>query len=665
MQSVATMRTDEEKVAGGGKGTTGCLLHPQAEKEAPMKTNRLLRLLMVSPLVICTSGVVMAANVSVNPEREVYFGTTHGHSSWSIDAFGLGNQKSGPEDGYRFARGEAVSHMGGKKVRLKIPLDFFCMTDHSEMMGTAPMMTEEGSAVYDTPTAKLTRAGKSTEAFTQIAGAIAAGKALPGFGSPELSASVWQKVVDNAEKYYEPGEFTTFVAYEWTSMPGQANMHRNVIFRDTKVPKVPFTALESTRPEDLWSAMETWRGFGATVMAISHNGNASIGKMFSPLDSDGNFITKEYSERRLANEPLHEAGQTKGVSMAHPQFSPNDEYANFELWNYHITTGHPIPAMRGNYVREAWKMGLGLKRIIGVNPFKMGVEGGSDTHSSINPFEEFNFTGSHALQDNTAEKRRNGMPGQRLGVKGGSMFLNPGTLGGVWAESNTREAIYDAMARKETYATSGTRIKVRFFGGYDFENDLLDKKDWLKTAYRDGVPMGGDLADNPTGRSVPKFAVWAMKSPLSGNLDRIQVIKLWTDGVIDYERIHDVALSDGRKVDPATGRAPHVGNTVDVKTATYTNDIGDTELKTVWTDPEFDPAQDAVYYVRVLEIPTPRWTTYDAVALGLPPSEMVPATIQERAWTSPIWYAGVYQKHKVEPGAYSSTGHKIVEPKSK
>ena len=574
--------------------------------------------------------------VESNPEKDVFFGTTHGHSNWSIDAFGLGNQKSGPEDGYRFARGEAVSHMGGPKVQLKQPLDFYMMTDHSEMMGTAPMLLQKGSALYDTPVAKLVQQGKATEAFTAISGAIAKGEALPGFGDPKVGKSIWKKVVANAEKYNEPGKFTTFVGYEWTSLPGNANMHRNVMFRDAIVPELPFTALDSDRAEDLWSAMEGWRKSGSTVFAISHNGNASIGKMFSPLDSDGNFITAEYAKRRLLNEPLHEAGQVKGVSMAHPQFSPNDEWANFELWNYHLPSGAPLPAQRANYVREGWKMGLSLEKIIGINPFKVGVEGGSDSHSTINTFEEFNNQGNHAGMDNTAEKRRNGMPGQRLGVKGGNMFLNPGTLTGAWAESNTRGAIYDAMENKETYATSGTRIQVRFFAGYDYPKNLLKKKDWVKTAYAGGVPMGSDLLAK--GKASPKFVVSALKSPHSANLDRIQIIKLWTDGILDHEKIYDVALSDGRKVDVKTGKAPAVGNTVDLKTAKYTNDIGDVELSTVWSDPDFDASQNAVYYVRVLEIPTPRWSTYDAVKLGLPPSDMVPATIQERAWTSPIWY---------------------------
>ena len=311
-------------------------------------------------------------------------------------------------------------------------------------------------------------------------------------------------------------------------------------------------------------------------------------------------------------------------------------------------------------------MGLSLERVIGVNPYKFGVEGGSDTHSTINTFEEFNWQGNHGLINNTAKKRRFASGGQsKLAPIGGNLYLNPGTLTGAWAESNTRGPIYDALMRKETYATSGTRIKVRFFGGYDYADDLLKKKDWVKAAYKGGVPMGADLAPNPTAKAVPKFAVWVLKSPLSGNLDRIQIIKLWTDGFMDYEKIYDVALSDGRKVDPKTGKAPPVGNTVDVKTAKYTNDIGDAELMAVWSDPDFDPATSAAYYVRVLEIPTPRWSTYDAVALGLPPSDMVPATIQERAWTSPIWYAGVTGKKAGEAGAHITphTGHLPVDPK--
>lgn len=588
-------------------------------------------------LTLVLTGI--GSTVAVSEERgndQLLFGTLHGHSSWSIDAYGLGN-RSGPEDAYRFARGEQVNDASGDPVKLKMPLDFFMLSDHAEMLGTAPKLTEKGSPVYNTPVAKLVQAGKATEAFTMISGAIISGEPLEGLGDPKVAASLWESYVEFSEKYNEPGKFTAFVGYEWTSLPGGANMHRNVIFRDGKVPSVPFTAMDSDKPEDLWTAMESWREQGMTVFAMSHNGNASLGKMFSFTDSEGNFIDKEYAQRRKLNEPLHEAGQVKGVSMAHPQFSPNDEFADFELWNYYLPAGVPVPPLRANYVREAWKMGLQLKKVIGENPFMFGLKGGSDTHGTINTFEEFNNRGNHSLMDNTAQKRMFAKAGQSESVEGGSLFLNPGTLTGVWVARNERGSIFDALRRRESYATSGTRIKLRMFAGYDYDDNLLSKSDWVDQAYAGGVPMGAEL---PLGDRPPRIAVWAMKSPVSANLDRIQVVKLWTDGIRDHEKIYDVALSDGRSPDSTTGEVPPVGNTVDLENATYSNDIGAAELKALWTDPDFTPGEEAVYYVRVLEIPTPRWSTFDAVALGVEPADTVPAVLQERAWSSPIWLVG-------------------------
>ncbi len=566
-------------------------------------------------------------------DDQVYFGTLHGHSSWSIDAYGLGNRR-GPEEAYRFARGEQADDTAGNPVQLKEPLDFFMLSDHAEMLGTAPLLTQKGSAVYDTPVAKLVQEGKATEAFTMISGAIISGKPLEGLGDEKVGKSIWQHYVEIANSYNDPGKFTTFVGYEWTSLPGGANMHRNVIFRDDKVPAIPFTAMDSDKPEDLWSAMESWRDQGMTVFAMSHNGNASLGKMFAFTDSDGKFITKEYAARRNLNEPLHEAGQVKGVSMAHPQFSPDDEFADFELWNYYLPAGAPVPPLRTNYVREAWKMGLGLKHTVGANPFMFGLKGGSDTHGSINTFEEFNNRGNHSEMDDTPQKRYFAKAGQSESVEGGSLFLNPGTLTGVWADENARGPIFDALQRRESYATSGTRIRLRAFASNDFPRNLLSKKDWVDKAYEKGVPMGGELN---TGGKKLQMAVWAEKSPHSANLDRIQIIKLWTDGIRDYEKIYNVAASGDRKPDPKTGKIAPVGNTVDIKTATYTNDIGAATLSALWTDPDYHPDQEAVYYVRVLEIPTPRWSTYDAVKLGVEPADTVPATLQERAWSSPIW----------------------------
>ena len=564
----------------------------------------------------------------------ILFGTTHGHSNWSIDAFGVGNQTLGPEGAFKFARGDKVKHLNGNEVQLKRPLDFFMLSDHAEMMGTGPGLNDEQSLVYDTPIGKLVRAGKGTEAFTMIGNAIISGEPLEGLGDPGIARSMWKEYVLIADHYNDPGTFTTFPGYEWTSLPGGANMHRNIIFRSSNVPEVPFSVMDSDRAEDLWSAMEGWREQGIEVFAISHNGNGSLGKMFGLLDSDGSLITKEWAIRRNRNEPQHEAGQVKGVSMAHPMFSSNDEFANFEIWNRVVPNGGPISPMRGNYVREGWKIGLGTKyQLDGVNPYMLGLGGGSDSHATINTFEEFNNQGNHVF-DNTPEQRRSGPPGQSLGKPGDNLYLTPGTLTGVWVAKNDRGHIFDAMERRESYATSGTRIKVRFFAGYDFPNDMTSKAGWVNRAYASGVPMGGELAlqEKPI-----RIAVHAMKDPDGANLDRIQVIKLWSDGYSEYEKIYEVALSGERRPNPKTGTVPPVPNTVDVTQATYTNEHGATQLQAVWTDPDFVAGQDAVYYARVLEIPTPRWSTYDAVELGLPPSDKVPATIQERAWTSPIW----------------------------
>ena len=562
------------------------------------------------------------------------FGTTHGHSNWSIDAFGIGNQALGPEVAFEFARGDKVTHLNGNEIQLQRPLDFFMLSDHAEMLGTAPGLVQEGSSVYDTPIGELVRAGKGTEAFTMIGDALVSGEPLEGLSEPAIAKSLWKEYVETADRYNQPGVFTTFPGYEWTSLPGGANMHRNIIFRSSRVPEIPFSAMDSDHAEDLWTAMEEWRKDGIEVFAISHNGNGSMGKMFGLLDSDGSFITREWAIRRNANEPQHEAGQVKGVSMAHPMFSPRDEFADFEIWNRMVPNGAPVPALRGNYVREGWKIGLGMKdQLDGINPYMLGVGGGSDSHATTNTFEEFNNQGNHVF-DNTPEQRRNGLPGQSLGRPGDNLFLSPGTLTAVWVSRNGRGEIFDAIRRRESYATSGTRIKVRLFGGYELPADLFEQPGWINVAYENGVPMGGDLAL----REKPfQIAVQAMKDPDGANLDRIQIIKLWSDGYQEYEKIYDVAVSDTSRSDPKTGVVSPVPNTVDVSKATYSNEHGAKQLQTLWTDPDFQPGQEAAYYARVLEVPTPRWSTYDAVALGLPPSDKVPATIQERAWTSPVW----------------------------
>jgi hypothetical protein len=456
--------------------------------------------------------------------------------------------------------------------------------------------------------------------------------------------TVWKRIQANAETFNEPGKFTTFIAYEWTSMPQGDNLHRNVIFRGTKVADLPFSAMDSTKPEHLWSYLEEWRAKGADNLAISHNGNLSGGRMFQLVDSWGAPLDAAYAARRNLNEPLHEAMQLKGTSMTHPSFSPNDEWANFEILPVSLHTWQRIEQQRTSYVREAYKFGLQFQQQIGANPFKFGLEGGGDDHGSAHTWEEFNYHGGHAGLDATPKERLTAtipLPGAEPLVLA---QLSAGGITGLWAESNTRDAIFDALRRKETFGSSGVRIKPRFFGSFKYPQDLVTQKDWVKTAYANGVPMGGDLTLDvgATPKStVPTFAVHALRDPNSAPLQRIQIIKGWTKGGELYDKVFDVACSDGGKVDPKTHRCPDNGATVDIKTCEISTGKGDAELAATWTDPEFDMTVPAFYYLRVLENPVCRWSTRDANRLGMKPLDIVPATIQERIWTSPIWYTPV------------------------
>ena len=453
--------------------------------------------------------------------------------------------------------------------------------------------------------------------------------------SPEVAGTIWKQIVANADKYYQPGKFTTFVAYEWSSSPDNRNLHRNIIFKDTKkVPGIPFSSLDSDHPEDLWNWMDTQRKAGNELLAISHNANLSDGIMFPlEVDSKGRPIDAAWAQERVNNEPLSEIHQLKGTSETTPMLSPNDEFADYELLNYLLGGVERTPKIHGSYIREAWQNGLAMQDSRGYNPYKMGVVGASDSHNTASGYSQSDYFGGHGVVDPTPEIRVSGKKEQGLNPG----LLSSAGMGGVWAEENTRESIFAAMQRKETFGTSGVRVKVRLFGGWDFKPDVLNEKEWVKTGYAKGVPMGSDLKQKAG--QAPTFIVWAVKDPDDANLDRIQIIKGWTRSGQIFEKIYDVAWSGSRKPDPVTGRVPAVGNTVDVKNATYTNTIGAVELKKVWRDPEFDPSLHAFYYVRVLQIPTPRWTTYDAKKLGVPPPPWVAATVQERAWTSPIWYA--------------------------
>jgi Protein of unknown function (DUF3604) len=585
------------------------------------------------------ASTIFIANASAqkNPERNAYFGQTHQHTSWSLDAYIIGNTMNGPEDAYKYAIGEPVKHPAGYMVKISRPLDFQGVTDHAEYAGTMSLANDPTSPISKLPIAAKLRAKTPQEVnavFSFLAGSIAKQQPVKELLSPEVAGTVWKQNNIIADKYNRPGKFTTFCSYEWTSMPNNQNMHRNVFFKDcAKVPELPFSALNSDKAEDLWVWMNGQRKAGNELLAISHNANLSNGIMF-PIDVDGKGrpIDSAWAQERMANEPLTEIKQVKGTSETHPDLSPNDEFANYEIMNYLIGIDNSSAKLIGGYARQAYLDGLAMQDSRGYNPYKFGLVGAGDSHNGVTNYTQWNYFGNHGLMDGTPKTQLAGE------VNSGMNILETGTSGlaGVWAEENTRASIFSAMQRKETFGTSGVRIKVRLFGGWEYGQEALKQKDWVKLAYAGGVPMGGDL---PAAKGkAPSFIVQAVKDPEDGNLDRIQIIKGWTKNGQTFEKIYDVAWSGDRKVDPATGKLAPVENTVDIMTASYTNTTGAVELKQVWTDPEFDPALQAVYYARVLQIPTPRWSTYAARKLGVLPPSNVAATVQERAWTSPIWY---------------------------
>ncbi|MBI4164533.1 MAG: DUF3604 domain-containing protein [Acidobacteria bacterium] len=594
--------------------------------------------------------------VKVNPLRDAYYGDLHLHTGYSFDAFALDSGIT-PDDAYRFARGESVNFFG-KEVKCSTPpLDFLAVTDHAENIGVLNTLDDPNSPLSQSGFGRQVRK-EGIKVVGKIVVQLFDGvKHLSSVADVKIETvntaaqTAWQREIAFANRNYVPGKFTTFIGYEWTSQPGMQNLHRNVIFRGDKAPN-PFTAYNSQRPEDLWGWLEKIRKQGYEALAIPHNANASNGLMFDWVDSAGKPIDQAYAEERVANEPLVEIVQQKGQSETHPSLSPNDEFSNFEIMDFERAFRKDNSSkLGGSYVRDALGRGMEVaQRAGGVNPFKYGFVGASDIHTGLSESSENAQAETYvkesvrqlterqkALSEGTAEQLKAILPSETATFVNRYEMGSPG-LTGVWAEENTRESIFAALRRKETFATSGTRLKLRFFGGWEYGSGLLKEVAWVKAAYSGGVPMGGDLPPQPTGKKAPKFAMWAVKDPNDANLDRLQVVKVWLDNGKHFEKVYDVALSNGRKVDPETGKAPSVGNTVDPRTATYTNTIGATELSAVWQDPQFDPKAPAVYYLRVLEIPTPRWSTIDAVKRGQPLPEGVPGTIQERGWSSPIWY---------------------------
>lgn len=598
-----------------------------------------LRNFLLATTIFAAPAALTAQEADTNSENDVFFGNLHVHTAYSFDGITNGAIAT-PEDAYNWARGATIpGGAEGVEFTIKQPLDWYAVSDHAEYLGVFPKMFDP-----DSPLSRLDIAERVTSddpnvsfaAYAEVLQGISAGEADPELANPEVVTSIWQEVVGIADDHYKPGEFTTFPAFEWTSNPGERNLHRVVIFRDSDhLPDLPYSALDSDREEDLWAWMDAQRDAGSTLLAVPHNGNASDGLMFPVAESfGGSEIDAEYAETRMRNEPVYEIVQIKGASETHPALSPNDEYAGFELWDYTLAPDAPPPEHKqGGYMREALVRGLQLESEGMGNPFKYGFIGDSDTHNAATSYEEDNYTGKLGFM-RTPEVRLHGL--ENMSETETRQLNEMGTAGlaAVWAPQNTREAIFDAIMRKETYATSGTRLRVRFFGGYSFGDDAMEGNDWIQAAYDEGVPMGGDLSVSDG--DAPTFLISAMKDANGANLDRIQMIKGWVEDGELQEQIFDVACA-GRELITATCDGD-IGNTVDVADAIYTNDIGGDQLSAVWTDPDFDPAQPAVYYARILEIPTPRWSTFDAKALGEDPLDGVPTSIQERAWTSPIWY---------------------------
>ena len=580
--------------------------------------------------------------IAVNQLKDCYFGDLHLHTALSPDANLFGATLL-PEDSYKYAMGEEVTYMG-QKVKRIAPLDFLAVTDHSEYLGAIAAVRDPKGPYAGTELYRLytsTDQKDVAKSFGAFVAGMSANKPNPELNKPEVIKSAWQHVINAANAANNPGKFTALVGYEWTSAPNNVNMHaqnlhRCVIFKGDKVPEFPFSSFDSQDPEDLWKYMENARKTGSDVLAVPHNGNVSNGLMFDTKTLSGKPLTKEYADTRMNNEPLVELLQGKGQSETRTELSPNDEFANYEMFETLLSSTEISKYKTGGYVRQAYGVGQELQAKLGTNPFKYGLEGGTDYHSGISSSEENNYPGSHGSQDNLAVNYKNILSATESGGGEPPTKLSAAGLTGVWAESNTRENIFDALKRKESFATSGTRVKVRMFAGWDYGADLIKQNDWIKQAYAKGVPMGADLVSTSTS-GKPKFLVQAIKDPNSGNLDRIQIIKVSTKNGKSTEKIYDVVWGGDRKKD-AKGKLPAVGNTVDIKTATYTNTIGAAELSGYWEDTEFDPQAYVTYYARVIEIPIPRWSTYLAAKYNMPVNKSVAATIQERAWTSPVWY---------------------------
>jgi len=597
---------------------------------------------------VISSGAAVAAAGNGQPyspytkqnfPTKVLFGDVHVHTAYSLDAY-LGGTRQMPFDAYRAAKGETVM-VNGRAHSMRRPLDFAAVTDHVEYLGEMTAALNPGTPGHDNPIIqqliKMTDPAQRLGWFMKYVirnSRSSTPKRTDFYPGEDVVKSGWKSLIDAAEQHYQPGVFSTLIAFEWTFASNGGNLHRNILFRDGTVPELPLGRYGLGSEEKLWAWLAQQEKVGVKSMALPHNSNASKGLMFSETNSAGVPIDKAYAELRAHFERAIEMMQVKGNSEVNRNFWRADEFSDYENADSIAKFSGRVP-MKENYVRYGVVKGLAHKQALGTNPYKLGFVGGTDSHNGLmGDTAEDNFVGAHGILDATPQARQTDVVGGWIAVS----EQTPGSLTGVWATDNTREAIWDAIYNRETFATSGSRITVRLFGGWNYADDLHSRADVLKRAYKQGVPMGGDL--KPAGKrdGAPRFLVMASKDALGANLDRIQIIKGWVDAQgVTHDKVFDVVWSGERQI-AENGKLPSVGNTVDMKTATYLNTIGEAQLAAVWQDPEFDPAISALYYARVLEIPTPRWTTYDAVRAGLPLLDDVPATIAERAWSSPIWY---------------------------
>ena len=623
------------------------MLFPQHKLVAVLCALALSTLPALSQTTPSANGENPPATLS-SQSRTAFFGDLHIHTKFSFDAF-IFNVRTTPDDAYRYAKGEAIPHPSGYNIRLTgEPLDFIAVTDHAEFLGVLPAMADPNHPLSKVPYAKdmfSTDRAEVISAFNRIVESLGAGTRPPELETLEPVKSAWGEIIEAADRHNEPGKFTALVAYEYTSAPEGRNLHRNVIFSGPKYPETPFASLDSQNPEDLWQWMDGLRDDGIEALAIPHNSNGSDGTMFERTKYDGSAQDKAYAEVRMRNEPLVEITQVKGTSDTHPALSPNDEWADFEIMGTYVGFPILITKYQGGYVRDALLTGIQTKDRAGYNQFEFGFVGASDTHNAGGPIEEERYFSKAGIADGTAESRGSIPPdnAKHWTVSGqGNVFENQFTewsaagLTGVWAEENTRDSIYTALRRKETFATSGPRMRVRFFAGAKLPDSLLSDPTAAQVAYETGVPMGSKL-ELQNLRSSPRFLAWATRDVHGGWLQRLQIVKGWISEGERKEKVFDVACSDGLTPDPKTHRCPDNGATVDLSDCSISEDKGASELKAMWEDPEFDPDAHAFYYVRVLENPSCRWSTWDALRNGTPARPGLQPVIQERAWSSPIW----------------------------